>query len=260
MWQAIVLGCVQGLSEFLPISSSGHLVLFQRILALPQHDILFDVAVHLATVLAIVSVYRQKFFDLARQSWARPSSEGGAFVGHLALGSLPAAGVGLLFRPQVEQLFSSLVSTGVGFLCTAALIGYAALKSKSTTHGRDVAIDWRVALVVGVAQALAMAPGLSRSGATIATALLMGVKPERAAFFSFSLAVPVILGAGVLKFLSVPQWSWQGAYVLLVGMVSAYVMGLVALRCVVALVVRSRWQVFAWYLAPLGLVCILWDL
>ena len=266
LWQAIVLGCVQGLSEFLPISSSGHLVVFQRLMALPQHDVVFDVAVHLATAAAILTVYRKQFFNLLTgllrpcpsQNSERSSET--VFVWYLIVGTLPALVAGLLFRHEFEQLFSSLRSTGVGFLLTGALIAGSAWRVRAKVGSSPLGIDWRVALVVGFVQALAMVPGLSRSGSTIAAALLMGVGRERAAFFSFSLAVPVVLGAGVLKLGGVEQWSWPVVLVLLAGSAAAYVLGLVALRWVVALVVAARWQVFVWYLWPLGLACIAWDM
>jgi undecaprenyl-diphosphatase len=248
--QAVVLGIIQGLAEFLPISSSGHLVLGEAALGLQGSDITFEVIVHFGTLLAVLTALRQRVFALASGA-IRRDPDAWRMIGLLALGSIPAAVVGLLFEDYFEAAFSSPAATSGWLLVTGAVLW-------STRHrtGSRTEIGVSDALLIGLAQAFAVLPGISRSGTTISTGLWRGLDGREAATFSFLLSIPVILGATVLKvgtFLSRSP-GWDAILPLLVGMVVAYVAGVFAIRWLMAVLRTGRMDRFAYYCWAIGLV------
>lgn len=254
-WQGLLLGVVQGLTEFLPISSSGHLVVAEAAVGLTTPGVLVEVAVHVATLLAVVLVYRQRLGALAVGALA---GERGAwrYLGLLVVGSVPAAVVGLLFTDWFERAFDSLLIVGADFLVTGLILW----STRGVRGGgrRDLPAPTG-AVGIGVAQALAIMPGISRSGATIAAGLWHGVDPVRAAEFSFLLAVPAIAGAALLQ---IPDLSTDVALIgggpLLVSFLAALVSGVVAIRFLVVLLKRGAFHRFAPYCWALGVVTIAW--
>ena len=268
--QAAFLGFVQGLTEFLPVSSSAHLVIFQHLLGMRNPALLFDAVVHAGTLLAVVLVYGKDLWKVIRESlFAVPEMVRGGSARavwqrrphfrlgiYLLIGTIPAAVVGLLFQDAVEQAFGSLPAVGCMLLVTGAIL-FGTKSSKGT--GRDLEdLSLRDCLVIGTAQSFALLPGISRSGITIATGLFCGVRRDLAARFSFLLSVPAILGANFLQVYkargtlqTIHQWP------LLCGGLVAMITGYVALRLLLRIVHSGRLFHFAYYCWALGTLVLL---
>jgi undecaprenyl-diphosphatase len=182
----LVLGVVQGATEFLPISSSGHLVLFERLLGLDPPGVLLEALLHWGTLAAVLLVFRSDLADLARSLTPRGSIEGRKEIGMIAAGTVPIVVLGLLLRSSIGGLFGSMLILGAAFLATGLLLALTGVIRRRAERNRAHFAD---ALGVGVAQAAALLPGLSRSGVTIAAGLFAGLTPRRAARFSFLLSI-----------------------------------------------------------------------
>jgi undecaprenyl-diphosphatase len=250
--QAVLLGVVQGLTEFLPISSSGHLVIGQRLLGLEEPHLLFDVAVHVGTLVAVLIVFLD---DLRSMLWSIvPGADGDPAARRLVwlviVGSVPAGLAGLLLEDFFESLFASMMTVGVALLVTGGVL-FATVRFPAGQRSVSE-VGWRSALLVGVAQAMAIIPGISRSGATICAGLGVGMQRELAARFSFILSIPAILGALVLQLRDLPPLSPGETAPLLLGGVVAAATGYVALRLLISLVKRGRLHWFAYYCWCLG--------
>ncbi len=255
LWEALILGFVQGATEFLPVSSSGHLVVAQALLDVHVDGVLFEVTVHVATLLSITLVYRERLTRLALGVLRRQPEEW-RYLGLLVLATVPAAVLGLAFEDRLEALFDAPQVPAVAFLITGLILwsSKAALAREPTAH--PVA---RTALLIGFAQAFALIPGISRSGSTVVAALWLGVAPLEAAAFSFLMALPAIAGAAVLqvpKLLAGPPAVGTGA--LLAGGIAAAVTGVLAIRIFVEMLRRRSFHQFAIYLWILGLVFLGW--
>ncbi|MFT4605245.1 MAG: undecaprenyl-diphosphatase [Rhodothermales bacterium] len=265
-WEAVVLGLVQGLTEFLPVSSSGHLVLGSYLLGLdPGDDVVFEVFVHFGTALSILWVYRERIGKLLAEtltSLAQPARlvthyrERSEFrlAMYILLTMIPTGIAYVLFKDPIEAAFSSPRLAAGMLLVTGVLLLLTTWKRGGDKHVGPVK-----ALIIGAAQALAMFPGISRSGSTICTALYMDVDPEEAADFSFLMLLPVVVGATILKLgelLSADGVDWLP---IVIGAVVAFASGIVAIRLVLGFVKRGRLQYFAFYcfaIGTLGLVLI----
>ena len=265
--EATFLGVVQGLTEFLPISSSGHLVAFQHFLGLRSPELLFDVIVHGGTLLAVLLVYGKDLRrivaeslmaipDMARDRSVQTVWRGRPYLrlaAYLMVGTVPAAVAGILFQDALEQAFGSLFSVGCMLLVTGTVL-YGTKSWKGP--GRDLEdLCLRDCLLIGVAQALALLPGISRSGITIAAGLLCGLRRDLSARFSFLLSVPAILGANLLQAteaLGTQQTLNEWAFFL--GGLTALVTGYVALRLLLRIVQRGSLFQFAYYCWTVGIV------
>ncbi len=256
-WEGVLLGVVQGLTEFLPISSSGHLVVVEAALGITTPGVVIEVVLHVATLLAVVIVYRRVLWRLA----------GGAVVGDraawryialLAIGTVPAALAGLFLEEWLERTFQSLLLVGLNFLVTGTVLWSTRGRVR---HAERPAPSTQGAFGIGMAQALAIMPGISRSGTTVAAALWLGVDPVRAAEFSFLLAVPVIAGAAVLQ---IPNLSGGlasgGAWPLAAGFLAALISGVAAIRLLIFLLRKKAFHLFAPYLWGIGAITILFAL
>jgi len=250
--QAIILGVVQGLTEFLPVSSSGHLVLGQHLLGLDQPEMLFDVAVHVGTLLAVAAYFWRDLWAMLRGFWGRDeeAERGRRLIWLVGVGSVPTAVVGVLFRHDFEALFASVTAVGVALLITGCLLMATHFAPPSR---REI---WRFgagrAFWVGLAQGLAITPGISRSGSTISVALLLGVERRLAAHYSFLLSLPAILGALLLHLLELAPGQEVAWTPLLLGGAVAGVTGLAALRLLIGVVQRGGLHWFAFYCWALG--------
>ncbi len=263
---AIILGVVQGLTEFLPISSSGHLVIFQKMLGIEIHDLLFDVIVHLATVFVIIVFYRNVLLSLIKglfqiSSWNR-QNKSLQLIQSLFIGTLPAVIFGLLFNDKIEQLFSHTTVVGYFFLFTGVVLFLTKIKERDKQDTVDeqqilVEMSWKHALIIGLAQALAMAPGISRAGMTIAVALFIGIVRPKAAQFSFLLAIPVICGATLLHIMELDSLSVSFDY-LFIGFLSAAISGWVGLNTVLKTLKDGKLFLFSIYLWILGFAVVFW--
>ncbi|MEZ4585773.1 MAG: undecaprenyl-diphosphate phosphatase [Gemmatimonadales bacterium] len=253
-WQGLVLGLVQGLTEFLPISSSGHLVLAETLVGFEPQGVVFEVIVHIATLLSVFIAYRRRIGELVRGLFARQAAAW-SYALFLVVATVPAAVIGLLFRDALEASFHSGVRLGLQFLFTAVVLYSTrfAVKRAGTaamTTGRSL---W-----IGAAQAVAIIPGISRSGTTIAAALWVGIAPAVAAEFSFLMAIVVIAGTGVLELRHLTPDAAVLGPGLLWAFVSALLAGIVAIKFLVALLRSSRFHLFAPYCAVLGVFCLIW--
>lgn len=250
-WEGLVLGVVQGLTEFLPISSSGHLVVVEAAIGLRTPGVTVEVALHVATLLAVLVVYRARVWELMRGLVAG-AGDAWRYVGLLALGTIPAGVVGVAFGDWFERAFDSLVLVGVNFLVTGTILWSTARIITKAAAPQPTAGG---AGVIGLAQALAILPGISRSGTTVAAALWLRVDPVRAAEFSFLLAVPAIAGAALLQVPRIPgHVAVVGAGPLAASGAAALVAGIVAIRLLVALLHRRSFHHFAPYCWVMGLV------
>lgn len=258
IWYAILLGILQGATEFLPVSSSGHLVLIPHIFGWPDPGLALDTVLHLGTILAVVIYFWKDLWRIAlavlgslqKRSLADPDARLGWY---LVVATIPGALGGLLLEDYFEALFGAPKAVAGFLLVTAALLlisEYARRKKEQTL----TAMSWGHALLIGVAQMLAIAPGLSRSGATIAAGMLLGYRREEAARFSFLLSVPIILGSGGYQLLKLANGEGGGTPLLfsLVGLVAAALTGFAAISGLLYLVRRHSLWPFAIYCALLG--------
>lgn len=256
MIRYLVLGVVQGITEFLPISSSGHLVLAQRFLGIDPPGVLLEALLHWGTLAAILVVFRSDLAALARSLTPRGTIEGRKEIGLIAAATVPIVVLGLLLRSSIGTLFASLTVLGACFLATGLLLALTGVIHRRAQRNQAGFVD---ALGVGLAQAAAILPGLSRSGATIAAGVFSGLTPRRAARFSFLVAIPALFGAGVLSLWDAVRSGasapWGG---LAVGTVAAFVVGLLAIKTLLALVSSGRLWTFSIYCVSVGiavLVC-----
>ena len=241
-FDAVLLGILQGLTEFLPVSSSGHLVLAQAILGVKQPGVSFEILAHLGTLLAVLIYFRSQVTLLVRSVFEGNMKEERAIIGYLIIGTIPAALAGLLFKDFFEQAFSNPAMTSLMLFVTGLIL----LSTRFYRRGGK-GVGILAAIIMGIGQAAAILPGISRSGTTIAAGMVSGVEPSRAAEFSFLLAIPAILGAMVLKrneLLNIDS-SLIGQY--LVGMVFSFLLALVAVHLVLAVVKRGKLDYFAYY-------------
>ena len=271
-WQALILGIVQGLTEFLPVSSSGHLMIFKELLGVDAEGFLdFTVTVHFATVLSTVIVFWSAIWSLFKGIFKFRYNDETDYVAKLIVSMVPVAVVGLFFKDSVEALFGeSLFVVAISLIITASLLflsdnaGRFSGRRKPSA-GADVperrnGISFLQAFVVGLGQACAVAPGLSRSGTTIATGLLCGVKRDVMAQFSFLMVLVPILGE---QLLSVIDAVGEGAGLvlpvtdLLLGFIGAFVAGLVSCKAMVAIVRKARLTYFALYCLVVALMLLL---
>ena len=254
-WEAAILGIVQGLTEFLPVSSSGHLVVAEAVLGVESPGVVLEVVLHIATLGAVLAVYRGRVAELLRGTLGGDRAAW-RFVGLLALATLPAAAVGVAFEDRIEAAFDSLALVGVAFLATGIILW--TTRGRDGTRGEPSAPG---AFAIGLAQALAILPGISRSGSTIAAGVWSRVDPVRAAEFSFLMAVVAIAGAAVL---AIPDLAATGRTLgwgaLAIGFVTAFVSGVAAIRFLVALLARRAFHRFAPYCWLLGIATLAWSL
>ncbi len=253
--QALILGLVQGLTEFLPVSSSGHLEIGHVLLGDHSGDnLLFAVAVHVATVLSTLIVFRKDIFVLLKDLFAFRWNESTQYIAKLLLSAVPVLFIGLLFQEQIEQFFTgNLVFVGSMLLITAFLLGL----THFVKPGEGEVTYFR-AFIIGIAQAVAVLPGISRSGSTIATGLLLKTKKEEMARFSFLMVLIPILGAAFLDIVGGDFTSEEkiGTLPLLVGFVAAFASGLLACSWMIKIVRKGKLIYFAIYCLIIGLIAI----
>lgn len=254
---AIILGIVQGLTEFLPVSSSGHLELVKALLGtegMPEEQLAFTVMLHFATALSTLVIFRKEVFDIFMGLGNRKDATARHFSAKILVSMIPAVYIGLNFDSLLEQLFSGkIMLVGSMLLLTAGL-----LFVSERTKQSQAEISYIKALFIGLAQGVAILPGISRSGATIATALLLQIDKEKAARFSFLMVIPLILGKVAKDFLSGEvHFDTENTAALLLGFIAAFISGLLACRLMLRLVKKSKLYIFALYCALVGGAAIL---
>ena len=253
--QALILGVLQGLTEFLPVSSSGHLEIANVILGVhPANNLYFAIVVHVATVLSTIIVFRKDIAKLLAGLFAFEWNDSTKYVSKLLFSSLPILISGFLFMEQIEEVFTgNLILVGSMLLVTASLLTFAHFASKNHSP-----VTWKKAFLIGVAQLLAVMPGISRSGATIAAGLLLGVKKEEVARFSFLMVLIPILGAAVLNLLTgdLSKESTIEPVPLLIGFLAAFISGLFACSLMIKVIKKGKLIYFSLYCLVIGLIVI----
>lgn len=253
--QSIVLGVVQGLTEFLPVSSSGHLMLASELLGTDlsaAEDVTFSLTLHAATVLSTIVVLWREVWRLVRGLFSRHFNDEQAYILKILISMVPIAVVGFFLMDYVEAAFSSVLVVGIMLLLTATLLTFA-YKAKPRQKGT---ISYRDAFIIGVAQSFASLPGLSRSGTTIATGLLLGNKKESVAQFSFLMVLPPILGNTLLDVVKGDFGGGVELLPLVAGFVAAFVTGCLACKFMIEIVKRGKLIWFAAYCALVGVVAV----
>jgi undecaprenyl-diphosphatase len=256
LWQIVVLAVVQGVTEFLPVSSSGHLVVVAALLSPENADKLdvadVNIALHLGTLLSIVVYYHKTI--------ARLLTEDRRAIGLLIVATLPAVLVGLPLYVFAKQALSSTILAGCMLIVTGIILLWATRIRHGTERYQEM--SYGKALWIGASQALAILPGLSRSGTTISTGIAARLSPRSAATFSFLMAIVAILGAGTLEAVKIAREGTSGTHLgwLVVGALVAFVVGLAALWALIRVLDRGRLSWFAWWCIPLGIAVIAWRL
>ena len=255
---AIILGIIQGLTEFLPVSSSGHLELGKAILgdnSVQEESLLFTVVLHFATALSTIVVFRKDIWEIISGLFQFKWNEESQFSAKIIVSMLPAVFVGLFFEKQLEAFFEGNVRF-VGFmLIFTAILLYFADKAKDT----DKKVSFGNAFLVGISQAIAMLPGISRSGATISTSVLLGVDKSKAARFSFLMVVPLIFGKIAKDLMSGElNFSGENNIAMGAGFIAAFVAGLAACTWMIKLVRKSKLSYFAIYCLLVGLIAVIY--
>lgn len=251
--ESILLGFVQGVTEFLPISSDGHLLMAQTILGVDPPGIGFVVAVHVATLVSILVAYRARVAELVRGT-LRTDATTLRYVGLILLATVPAGVIGIVFNEPLEALHSVPASAGIGLLITGTVLW---TSRAALSRATGPVSGWKVALLIGTAQVFAIAPGISRSGMTIVSALWLGVEAREAAAFSFMMAIPAIAGAAVLELPNLADVGMPWG-VLLAGSVVAMLTGILAIRTLVILLQRRSFHAFAPYCWAAGSLFLIW--
>ncbi len=266
--EALILGVIQGLTEFLPVSSSGHLTILSNLFGLEgESNLTMIVALHVATVLSTLTILWKEvvwiFKDLfSRQSWKSYSglNEGTKFAINILISMIPVAIVGFCFKDKVEEIFGSgLLIVGIMLLVTAALLAFSYYAKPRQREN----ISPLHAFIIGVGQAVAVMPGLSRSGTTIATGLLLGNKKEKIAQFSFLMVIPPVLGEALLDTLDIAEQGFTvamdgiSAISLAVGFIAAFITGCLACKWMINIVKKGKLIWFAIYCVIVGILAII---
>lgn len=258
--KAIILGIIQGLTEFLPVSSSGHLELGKAILgdtSVGEESLIFTVVLHFATALSTVVIFRKDILDLVKGLLQFKWNEETQFTFKIGLSMVPAVFIGLFFEDELEQLFGgSIVLVSFMLLITGSLL-FLADRAKNTTKNVSILNS----VLIGISQAIAMLPGISRSGATISTSVLLGVDKTKAARFSFLMVIPLIFGK-IAKDILGGNISFESQQIvpLSAGFIAAFVSGLFACTWMISLVKKSKLSYFAYYCFIVGITAIIYTL
>lgn len=275
---ALLLGIIQGLSEYLPISSSGHLEIFKQVLGVnldPESSLEFSVMLHVATVLSTIVILWREFWPLCVSFFTFKRDYNFFYVCKILLSCIPVGIVGVFFKKEISALFEgNLTVVGVCLLVTAALLSFAyftrtrhAIACPTASQGRD--ISWTDAFVIGLGQAVAVLPGLSRSGTTIATGILLGDNRERVARFSFLMVIIPILGEGLLDIKDMLEpaaasaaaaGGGAGIGAIAIGFLVSFIVGCMACKWMLDIVKKGKLVWFAVYCVAAGLLCLTYHL
>jgi len=265
-FQALLLGLVQGLTEFLPVSSSGHLAIGRELLGVEDSgDLVFEVAVHAATVLATIVVFRKEIWRLLCGLFKFRYNDETDYIAKICVSMIPVLIAGVFFKDAVESAFGSMLVVGLALIVTAMLLTFSDWKARSSARSKGAlpnecrnGISFWQAFIVGLGQAFAVIPGLSRSGTTISTGLICGVRRESMAQFSFLMVLVPILGEAFLDVVGGDMAASSiGFGPLAVGFVAAFISGLFACKLMIALVRRAQLKWFGLYCAVVGLAVLL---
>lgn len=255
--EALILGLIQGLTEFLPVSSSGHLEIGSVLLNAQSSDnLLFAVTVHFATALATIVVFKNDILNILKEVFKFQWNESTQFAAKIMISMIPVFFVAIFFKDQIEQLFvGNLMLVGSMLLITGGLLLFAHFKNDG-----NKSVGFVSALIIGLAQAFAVLPGISRSGSTIATALILGVERSKAARFSFLMVLIPILGASLLELLDYtenPAVHSINSVSLIIGFIAAFTSGFIACKWMLAIVKKGKLTYFAVYCFVVGIIAVI---
>ncbi len=266
VFDVIILAVIQGITEFLPISSSGHLVLAQSLLGFTEPMLTFDIVLHLGSLVSVLIYYRRQLQAIITSFWkwlfhrstmTESDNYHFGFIPLVIIATIPATIIGLLFKDIIEQLFTSPKLVSVSLCITAVILYITQFQKKGDSNS----ILWWQALIIGIAQAFAITPGISRSGSTIAASVLLGVKPEKSAEFSFLLSIPAIVGAFILSLgeISHSQSDTLSLTNMLLGASIAGIVGYYAIKYLIVLLSQRKLHWFSYYLMLVGGIGLLWS-
>jgi len=244
--EAIFLGIIQGLTEFLPVSSSGHLVLVQSILGVVQPGNEFEILVHIGTLMSVLIVFKNDILALLIDMRSKNTQK---YILYIIIGTAPSVFIGLGYKSFIESLFNNLKTVGSALIFTGLV-----LFSSQFSVKKDLKPSIYTALLIGCAQAIAIIPGISRSGMTISMALFLGFLPKEAARFSFLLAIPVISGAGILTMIDLNENDYEFMVTGMIGMLSSFLVGFFALKWLIAWLKKGKIYYFGVYCILIGLL------
>ena len=263
--EAIALGVLQGITEFLPVSSSGHLVLMQHFLGIKESQVFFEVMLHFGTLGAVIIVYYQLIGSLVRTGFSTlfqaafyrqprltiANTPDLRLIWFLLLGSIPTGLIALLFKDSLEAIFGKPMVVAGMLIITGLILQL----SRTGQRRRETETPLRVwhTPLIGIVQGLAIIPGISRSGSTISISLLLGLSPQVAAQYSFLLSVPAILGAVILKLRDIGEITIAPT-VIVAGTLTSFIVGYIALRFLLAMLNRGRFSIFSYYCFALGII------
>jgi undecaprenyl-diphosphatase len=263
--EAVIIGIVQGLSEFLPVSSSGHIELAKEVLQVPEEGMLFTIVVHAATALSTILIFWKDIVELIKGLLQFKWNEQFKFSLNIVISMMPAVFVGLMFEDEIEVFFTgNILLVGFMLLVTGGVL-FMADRAKSSSKGVGV----KEAIIIGISQAIAILPGISRSGATIGTSVLLGVDRSKAARFSFLMVVPLILGKMAKDLMSGDLFevdsttgemllSSSSTTALIAGFIAAFVTGIFACKWMICLVKKAKLKYFSYYCFVIGTVAIVY--
>lgn len=250
----IALGIIQGLTEFLPISSSGHLVIAQKLFNIYENQLLLTVLLHFGTLIPVIIIFRKDILELITFKKRKRH-----FLFLIIVASIPTALMGIFFEDFFEKLFASTISTAIMLIITGFIL---LLGDKIAKYDKEITdFKWLNAVLVGIAQGIAIIPGISRSGSTITASLIQGLKKEEAARFSFILSIPVIGGAGLLKIndaINVGVSNFNITAVIL-GFISAVISGYIAIKYFLYILKKQKLIYFSYYLWIIGIIILLFE-
>jgi undecaprenyl-diphosphatase len=258
--EAIILGIIQGLTEFLPVSSSGHLELAKVILgdnSIPKESMLMTVVLHGATALSTIVVFRKEIMEIVRGLFKFKNNDELKFSLNIVLSMIPAGIIGVLFNDEIELFFGGKILLVGSMLIITAILLIFADKAKKTNKKVGVG----QAILIGISQAIAILPGISRSGATISTSVLLGIDREKAARFSFLMVVPLILGKMAKDIMDGAFDTIESSIsVYIIGFIAAFITGIIACTWMIKLVKNSKLKYFAYYCIVVGLGAIVYTI
>ena len=245
----VILGILQGITEFLPVSSSGHLVLAQYLLGIESPGNTLEVLFHIGTLFSVFYVFNKDIKSIVISLNEKPTQK---LVIYIIIATIPAVIIGLIFKSHIINLFSSIVPVGYALLSTGVI-----LTLSINFKNKNKSLSYLYSLLIGLAQAVAIIPGISRSGTTIAISMLMGIPPKEAARFSFLLSIPVIIGAGLLGFLELESYGLLTPKFIITGILTSFIVGTLSLKILLKILEVGRFHFFGIYCIIAGIVAVL---
>jgi len=251
--QAIILGAIQGITEWLPISSSGHLVIAQEFFCL-QNPLFFDILLHISTLLVVFFIFKKDILDIIKSilQWDF-KSENGKLALFIILGTIPTCIIGMSFHNSFKVMFSNLWIVAIALMATGILL----LVTKIKKYHRNNNLNFKNALLIGTIQGIAIIPGISRSGSTISGGILSGIDKLKAARFSFLLSIPAILGALLVEYNNINIQSYSTDWIpILIGMLTATIIGYMSLKLLLNIIKSDKLHLFGYYCIALSIILI----